>query len=356
MFLYDSKNRTRDRSKDPSTILKDRGLSLNEFQAYYTIDKLVQLVDAIASIQLAHIIYVSVDHSTTRKNPLVLFRLILYLRLFSSEQLSRSITPAHGIENRSRETTNQRSEPNMNERERARIENGRRGRDRSSRSTALHASIFIPLINSILVVHRSFIRTSVSLYLTLPRAPVHVSSLSLFLPRTYVHSSPLCPSRCPCTFYPSFVFSSFHLMFPLSIPTSSCARLSRFFFFLRPFLTFVLLVLVRSLSRATSHVAPTHSQPHYQHTRPHDRYQQRNNRFARFVDFLNVHPTIFFLSFSFFENLSFSRSNYTILFNLLYFYSISRKHKSTLINFISGFRNIYVYIYMKTDCFYFFFS
>lgn len=81
MFLHDSRiERETDRK-----IIKDRGLSLNEFQAYYIINKLVWLVDAIASIQLAHIICISVDHSTTKKNPLVLFRLILYLRLLSSE-------------------------------------------------------------------------------------------------------------------------------------------------------------------------------------------------------------------------------------------------------------------------------
>ena len=159
------------------------------------------------------------------------------------------------------------------------MENGRRGEDRRSRSTALHASIFIPLINSILVVHRSFIPTSVSLYLTLPRRP-SLSRLSLFLPRTHVLSSPLCPSRCPVYFplpllpvslanVPLSLFLSLSRS-PLSAHGTSC-----------PFSTFsrpshavsVLLALVRSLSRATSHVAPTHSYSPTNDTHPHDRYQ-----------------------------------------------------------------------------------
>lgn len=145
------------------------------------------------------------------------------------------------------------------------MKNGRRGEDRRSRSTALHASIFIPLINSILVVHRSFIRTSVSLYLTLPRRP-SLSRLSLSLSAAYARSFisslsfPL-PVYFPLPLLP--VSRSPHRFFPLVL-TRRERRASCPFSFRRPSLAFsVLLALVRSLSRATSHVAPTHSCPHH---------------------------------------------------------------------------------------------
>lgn len=147
--------------------------------------------------------------SGTRKNPFVSFGSIV-----SEARLQRVVVRSRWYAKQREEVegvsrpTNQPSESNMNRWERPHIENGRRERDRPSRSDALHASIFILLINSILVVHRSFIRTSVSLYLTVPRQP-SLSRLSLFLPRTHVHSSPLCPSRCPCTFHSLFLVS-FH--------------------------------------------------------------------------------------------------------------------------------------------------
>ena len=156
------------------------------------------------------------------------------------------------------------------------MENGRRGEDRRSRSTALHASIFIPLINSILVVHRSFIPTSVSLYLTLPRRP-SLSRLSLFLPRTHVHSSPLCPSRCPVYFplpllpvslanVPLSLFLSLSRS-PLSAHGTSC-----------PFSTFsrpshavsVLLALVHSVAQLATSLPLTRTPPPTTHIRTTD--------------------------------------------------------------------------------------
>lgn len=128
--------------------------------------------------------------SGTRKNPFVSFGSIV-----SEARLQRVVVRSRWhakqreeVEGVSR-ATNQPSESNMNRWERAQIENGRRGRDRPSRSDALHASIFIPLINSILVVHRSFIRTSVSLYLTAPRqSSLSRLSLSAAYARSFISS------------------------------------------------------------------------------------------------------------------------------------------------------------------------
>lgn len=206
-----------------------------------------------------------------RKNPFVSFGSIV-----SEARLQRVVVRSRWhakqreeVEGVSR-ATNQPSESNTNRWERAQIENGRRGRDRPSRSDALHASIFIPLINSILVVHRSFIRTFVSLYLTVPRQPsLSRLSLSFCRVRTFIHLLSVLPAarvlstRC---------FSSLSILSATLVLSFSYATVLPLFL-LRPCLAILLLVLVRSLSRATSHVAPTHSCFPTNDTHPHDRYQ-----------------------------------------------------------------------------------
>lgn len=81
--------------------------------------------------------------------------------------------------------------------ERERITDERQNNVRSSRSSTLLDSIFIPVINSILVVHGSFIRgptsRSLSLFLSCTRASYPLITLSHFLclirarTRTFIH-------------------------------------------------------------------------------------------------------------------------------------------------------------------------
>lgn len=93
-------------------------------------------------------------------------------------------------------------------------------------------------------------------------------SLSFCRVRTFIHLLSVLPAarvlstRC---------FSSLSILSATLVLSFSYATVLPLFL-LRPCLA-ILLVLVRSLSRATSHVAPTHSCFPTNDTHPHDRYQ-----------------------------------------------------------------------------------
>lgn len=130
-----------------------------------------------------------------------------------------------------------------------------------SRSTALHASIFIPLtliLSSSCTVHSfEHLSRSISPYHAHPSMPR--LSLSFCHVRTFIHLLSVLPAaRVLSTHRSSFP------LFTLCSPPLSQSLLPALdslslLFLLHPSPAFVLLVLVRSLSRATSHVAPTHS-------------------------------------------------------------------------------------------------
>lgn len=94
-------------------------------------------------------------------------------------------------------------------------------------------------------------------------------SLSFCRVRTFIHLLSVLPAarvlstRC---------FSSLSILPATLLLSFSCATVLPLFL-LRSCLAILLLVLVRSLSRATSHVAPTHSCFPTNDTHPHDRYQ-----------------------------------------------------------------------------------